>query len=208
MASELKSLIEATRDSSRALPQLLPIYRQAILSDDYKVRHFAVDSMLLRAGIAHEVEWKTFVEQLLPEEEYLLYVAQLGRDHGPIQGIEIAPDSVKIERRQKLVLWLIDHYPKSRIHQRTEGHLNLPDDKVVYEVGKSMWFKKMLEFPVDVDVLANAASFLRVHDPLLCEGFLLTCIKLEPNSQIWQRRLADLRECNSSNTESTDERDD
>lgn len=207
MSTELRSLVEATRDSTRDLSHLLPIYRQAILDEDFKVRDFAVDSMLLRAGIAHEGEWTAFVEQLQPDDEYIRCVSWLGRYLGPMRGIENAPDSPDHEKRRQMVLWLIDHYPQTRIHQHVEGKLNHPGDEAAYDVAKSMWLKKQLEFPDKVDVLSNAAHFFRVREPLLSEEFLSACVKLEPNVQKWQRRLADLRE-ESATTRSSGDKDD
>jgi len=192
MSIELRDLVKATRDSRRDLIDLLPIYRQAIVDEDFKVRDFAVDSMLVRAGIADEGEWAAFVEQLQPCDEYIQRVSWLGRAFGPMRGIENVPDSAGHDKRRQTVLWLIEHYPDTRIHQRPEGKLNYPGDEAAYDMARSLWLKKVLEFTNKVDVLSHAAHFFRLREPALSRGFLSGCVKLEPNVQKWQRRLADL----------------
>jgi hypothetical protein len=180
------------------LSHLLPLYRQAILDEDFKVRDFAVDSMLLRAGIAHEGEWTAFVEELQPDDDYIRCVSWLGRAFGPMRRIENAPDSTSHDKRRQMVLWLIERYPETRIHQRLEGKLDYPGDEAAYDIAKSMWLKKLLESPTEIAILSNAAHFLRVREPALSRGFLSACVKLEPSVQKWQRRLADLGEQSST----------
>ena len=192
MSKELVSLVQSTRDSKRTLSDLLPMYRQAIHDADFKVREFAIDSMLVRASIAHADEWVAFVEQLQASDEYIRCVSWLGRAVVPMRGIRKVVDSADYDKRRQTLLWLIEHYPETRIHQHIEATLNCPGDEAAYDVAKSLWLKKVLESPDNVDILSNAAHFCAVREPALSREFLSACVKLEPGVRRWLRRLANL----------------
>jgi len=192
MLIDLKNLVHVTRDSKRSLSDLLPIYRQAILNEDCKVREFAVDSMLMRAAISDAGEWAAFEKHLQTGYEYIRSVSWLGHFLGPMRTSEEAPDPADHDKRRQTVLWLIEHYPDTRIHQRVEAALNDCGDEAAYDIGTSLWLKKMLESPDNVNILSNASHFCASRRPLLSRSFLSACVKLEPNIDKWQRRLAAL----------------
>jgi hypothetical protein len=189
MSEELKELVRMTRDSGRTLGDLLPIYRQAISDADAKVRAFAVDSVLIRASIAHSREWETFAEQLGPADAYLRCVSWLGRTRTPLQGTLKFDRPGDDETRRETILWLIDHYPDARIHGHVEAGLNSAGDEPAFDIGKSVWLKKVIEAPENVDVLSNAARFCAFREPEIACALVLTCIKLQPRVERWRRLL-------------------
>lgn len=197
MRDDLKALVRVTLDSAQTLNDLLPLCRQAIAENRFPAPLLAVDALLMKASRAHEREWLDFSRQLHACEEYLRCVAWLGRNAHFEQQTSQTLDPVSNERRRQTILWLIENYPESMIHQRVEATLNWPGDEAAYDIGRSTWQKKSLESPANVEILSNAASFLAVRDPRLAEQFLMTCVELEPANEMWQRQLTRLRESKS-----------
>ena len=191
----LLQLVKMTRDSSLNLIDFLPFYREGIQSEDFMIRDFTVDSLLLRAEVANAKEWVDFRAQLQSDEEYFRAISWLGRFFGPWGSIKINQESLENEKRRRMILWLIQEYPESRIHQRPHGKLNNLGDEAAYDIAKSMWFKKMIEFPDKPVILSNAASFFFIKEPSLSKEFYSLCVKLEPNNKKWQKKLESLACC-------------
>jgi hypothetical protein len=168
------------------------MYRRAVTDADLKLRDFAVDSMLLRASIAHLDEWAAFAERLTGADEYIRRVSWLGRNQLPFQGTLRSNDSLNQQERQKTVLWLIEHYPDAWVHQHMAATLDFPGDEAAHDVGKSSWLKNVVQSPTNVRVLSNAAHFCKVHDPVIARELLLACVRQEPEAPRWPRQLAKL----------------
>jgi hypothetical protein len=168
------------------------MYREAIHDADSAIRDFAVDSLLLRASISHASEWADFEKQLEPADEYVRCISWIGRTVVSLEGTSKKLGAADNEERRKTILWLIENHPETRIHQHVEARLDCPGDEAAYDTGRSLWLKKLMESPLNVDILSNAAYFLARREPPLSRYLISACTRLQPEVQKWHRQLAAL----------------
>lgn len=196
MSVDLNQMLKATLDTTYRLKDLLEIFREAILSDDNKIRDFAVDSMLYRAGSAFDVERTEFYEHLRPSEDYIRAISWLAHPSGRPRGFDEVADA----GRRRTVMWLIEHYPESAVFRRCDGRLNYFGDDAAYAIAVRIWRKKYTEFPNRTVLYANAGYFRRRREPAVSRELFSVCVKQEPLSRRWRRCLADLEEELGSST--------
>jgi hypothetical protein len=110
---------------------------------------------------------------------------------GHYRGKQIRSEAAR-GSREALVLWVIDHAPRSIVAGTYYAHLSRQLDGVAHAIGRDMWMKLVGDHPEDTVILENAASYLHTSDLAMAEEWMNRAASLEPSDPYWPQRLAEL----------------
>jgi len=97
------------------------------------------------------------------------------------------------ERRQKHVLWAIEHHPEYSAGGLAPYLSFVPSqDGAGYDQGKALWLKNVQGNPRNATILGNAAAYLLLFDEDLAEGLLKKAQALEPRNRAFSEQLGQL----------------
>lgn len=96
------------------------------------------------------------------------------------------------ERRQRHILWLIEHAPEIETAGSPLACVVKQEDKETYQQARQLWQEQIRRQPNNTAVLGNAASFLLLRDRELSEQYYRRAQTLEPRNPKWPDRLGHL----------------
>src|SRR5262249_22726413 len=97
------------------------------------------------------------------------------------------------ERREKHVLWLIEHNPDSDLAGSPETEIlpmGLTGSTEGYQRGKQLWLEQAERHPDNQRVLRNAGQFLAIFDTKIGQGLLEKALALDPGDPQASSKLA------------------
>lgn len=98
------------------------------------------------------------------------------------------------EKREKHVLWLIEHHPDSDLAGSPETGImpmGFSGSTEGYQRGKQLWLEEVEKHPDNQRVLCNAAQFLSIFDSKIGRGLLERALALDPSDPETSSRLAE-----------------
>ena len=97
------------------------------------------------------------------------------------------------EKREKHVLWLIEHHPESELAGSPEAEImpmGFSGSTEGYQSGKQLWLQEVEKHPDNQRILRNAAQFLSLFDGKIGRGLLEKALALDPSDPETSSRLA------------------
>jgi hypothetical protein len=97
------------------------------------------------------------------------------------------------EKREKHVLWLIEHHPESELAGSPEAGImpmGFSGSTEGYQRGKQLWLQEVEKHPDNQQILRNAAQFLSLLDGKIGRGLLEKASALDPSDTETSSRLA------------------
>ncbi len=98
-----------------------------------------------------------------------------------------------LQKRLRLVFWLIDHHPESELHDHITAstfHMDRNTDRAIIEDANRRWRAQADQHPDDARVLGNAARALLGGDPRVGFDLLRRARKLDPKR--WTQGLGEM----------------
>ena len=141
------------------------------------------------------------LSQPLSVDDLMRYEARLREDPSDLATLtivlwiylRISSDSdASRESRQRLLLWVIDVMPRSRIAGTPLVSVSSSMDGELYDLAKDLWLSHIQRNPRDARLIGNAAKFVTWHDELLSEELFRRCKAIEPENPEWAWHLGDL----------------
>jgi predicted Zn-dependent protease len=97
------------------------------------------------------------------------------------------------EKREKQVLWLIEHHPNSELAGAPEAGImpiGFTGSTEGYQRGKQLWMQEIEKNPNDPRILRNAAQFMSVFDGKTARELLQKALAFDPSDPETSSRLA------------------
>ena len=96
-----------------------------------------------------------------------------------------------LERKNALVLWLIQNKPSADILGEPDGTIfpNFSGD-AVYDQGIEIWQKQLQKTPDNITLLSNAVNYAFLDDTASADTWLRQLQKLDPANSTWSEKLS------------------
>jgi len=101
-------------------------------------------------------------------------------------------DASAAKARAEHILWFIENRPEMRLNNSPIISLDPISNGDAYYKAKQLWLKNIKEDGQNANILANAASFMLIHDKDISEDLYFKLQGLEPNNPEWHRLLGHL----------------
>jgi tetratricopeptide (TPR) repeat protein len=113
------------------------------------------------------------------------------------------------EKREKHILWLIEHHPESELAGSPEAEIipvGSSQSMEGYQRGKQLWLQQVENHPDNQRILRNAAQFLLLSDPMISRELLEKAWALDPSDAQTSSVLAQSYDLERNRVGSPDEK--